>query len=461
MAGNFNISNSDWDLSFLHHSIHTSDLLIIANSFDLDLSTPINPGPTRFADNNNGSNSVIDLMFINPLNSGFNNHQILQDKRLPSDHVPLFIELQITPANIEEKRRSIKSGSDEEVNYHLFIISQFANLPDYTLSAVNELEDFTNKISSIFDEVWVCFSKEIRVTKRSKEWWNHNCTNFLKAYRTSDQLEDWKAFKCTIKSTKQTFFEEKIQEIASSNKRPWNLMNWIKHKNLPTAEAISFNNQACISLDLLWQALHLSYNSANNRPINPNILEEVDISPHVEWPPLTQYKFIEAIAKCSNSSTSSPDHVSWSTLKLLVRDKKGLSHIIWLANACINLSYWPSHFKESTSVIIPKLQKLSYDLPKAFRPIVLLNTLGKLIEKVIGHRIQHHAVANNFIHPNQLGGIHQRSTADAGTYLTHIIHAGWIKGLQTSVVTFDITQFFPLLNHDFLSACITKAGFDN
>jgi len=99
MAGNFNIRDGDWDPSFPHHSIHTSDLLIIADLFDLDLSTPINPGPTRFADNNNSSNSVIDLMFINPLNSGFNNHQILQNKRLPSDHAPLFVELQITPVS--------------------------------------------------------------------------------------------------------------------------------------------------------------------------------------------------------------------------------------------------------------------------------------------------------------------------------------------------------------------------
>ena len=238
-------------------------------------------------------------------------------------------------------------------------------------------------------------------------------------------------------------------------------MNWVKQKNLPMAEAITFDNQACTSLDLLWQALHSSYNSANNRPTDLNILNELDTSPQVKWPLLSQHEFIEAIANCSNSSTPGPDHVSWGTLKLIIRDEKCLPHIVRLANACIDLSHWPNHFKESTSVIIPKPQKPSYDTPKAFCPIVLLNTLGKLIEKVIGHRIQHHTVANNFIHPNQLGGIQQRSTVDAGAYLTHIVRAGWTKNLQTSVVAFDIAQFFPLLNHDFLSACISKAGFDN
>ena len=49
-------------------------------------------------------------------------------------------------------------------------------------------------------------------------------------------------------------------------------------------------------------------------------------------------------------------------------------------------------------IIIPKPNKSLYDLPKSFRPIVLLNTLGKLIQKVIGERIQFHVIANNFIH---------------------------------------------------------------
>ena len=40
-----------------------------------------------------------------------------------------------------------------------------------------------------------------------------------------------------------------------------------------------------------------------------------------------------------------------------------------------------------TTIIIPKPNKISYDSPKLFRLIVLLNTLEKLIEKVIGDRL--------------------------------------------------------------------------
>ena len=37
---------------------------MIADSFDLVLLSPTNPGPTRFSDTAGESNSVIDLMFL-------------------------------------------------------------------------------------------------------------------------------------------------------------------------------------------------------------------------------------------------------------------------------------------------------------------------------------------------------------------------------------------------------------
>ena len=111
-------------------------------------------------------------------------------------------------------------------------------------------------------------------------------------------------------------------------------------------------------------------------------------------------------------------------------------------------------------IIIPKPNKPSYDSPKSFRPIILLNTLGKLIEKVIGERIQFHIIANDFIHLSQLGGLKFKSTIDAGIVLMHIIHLGWSKNTSTSILAFDIVQFFPSLNHQLLMQIIHKAGLD-
>jgi hypothetical protein len=110
-------------------------------------------------------------------------------------------------------------------------------------------------------------------------------------------------------------------------------------------------------------------------------------------------------------------------------------------------------------VVIPKPGKPLYDTPKSFRPIVLLNTLGKMFQKMLSNRLQFEAAEHGVLHPNQFGGVRQNSTKDTGCFLTHIIHAGWCAKLKTSVVAFDLSQFFPSINHDVLLSFLDKQGF--
>jgi len=45
-------------------------------------------------------------------------------------------------------------------------------------------------------------------------------------------------------------------------------------------------------------------------------------------------------------------------------------------------------------------------------------------------------------------------------YLTHFICTDWAKECHTSIIAFDIAQFFLSLNHDFLFLCLAKAGLN-
>ena len=237
-------------------------------------------------------------------------------------------------------------------------------------------------------------------------------------------------------------------------------MNWTKKRRLPATEVIKFNGSSCLLLDSLWNALHNSFNNALHRQVDANILNEIECKPCQPWNTFSSHEFKSAILKCSDSSAPGPDKMSWRHWKLILSNDDCLSKIINIADACINLGHWSEHFKVSTTVVIPKPNKQSYDNPKAFRPIVLLNTLSKLIKKVIAERLQFTVAANDFIHPCQLGGLKFKSTADAGIALTHIVRSGWVKGKSTSTLAFDISQFFPSLNHRLLVLILEKAGLD-
>ena len=64
ITGNFNIRDCLWDPSYPFHSSHKDTLFKIANSFHVALSKPTEILPTRYSDNTQDSNSVLDLVFL-------------------------------------------------------------------------------------------------------------------------------------------------------------------------------------------------------------------------------------------------------------------------------------------------------------------------------------------------------------------------------------------------------------
>jgi hypothetical protein len=212
-------------------------------------------------------------------------------------------------------------------------------------------------------------------------------------------------------------------------------------------------------LESLWDALHGTYNAASRQQVDLSTLNALDPLLERDWVGFSSCEMFDVLSVCLSCSTPGLDHVTWSHLKRILLDLVISGKILALADACLQVGYWPSDFKESVLVIILKLGKPSYSTTKLFQPIMLLNTLGKLIKKMISTRLQFDSIKFGVFHSNQLGGIQQWSTKDAGLFLIHLVKVGWVQGLKTSIVAFDIAQFFPSLNHEMLMAVLTWQGF--
>ena len=200
-------------------------------------------------------------------------------------------------------------------------------------------------------------------------------------------------------------------------------MNWISRCKLPAIKAIKYNDRPCLSPESLWNALHSTFNTALNCQVDLNILSKIECKATSQWYSFSKEEFNQAISKYNDSSAPGSDKLTWHHLKSIVK-QECLVNIINIADSCINLGHWPNYFKYLSTVIIPKPNKMSYDQLKSFHLIVLLNTLGKLIEKVIAEIIQFTVTSNDFIHLSQLGGLKFKSTTDASVTLTHIIRSG-------------------------------------
>ena len=121
--------------------------------------------------------------------------------------------------------------------------------------------------------------------------------------------------------------------------------------------------------------------------------------------------------------------------------------------------YHLKQWKAALIAVVPKQGQTDYSLPKNYRPIALLECLGKLLEKVITKRILHDIGAYALIPTNQFGARPHSSTIHAGLALTHDIATTHARGGCCGSLQFDIQGFFDNINHTRLVQCFHLLGF--
>ncbi|KZT09230.1 uncharacterized protein LAESUDRAFT_601234, partial [Laetiporus sulphureus 93-53] len=102
--------------------------------------------------------------------------------------------------------------------------------------------------------------------------------------------------------------------------------------------------------------------------------------------PVTPTEIGACLAETSNTSAPGFSEATWRLLKWAIQSPVG-HHFISFIAASISLGHLPPVLKRAVVVLIPKPSKPDYSLPKAYRPIALMETLSKLIEKVVAKRL--------------------------------------------------------------------------
>ena len=122
---------------------------------------------------------------------------------------------------------------------------------------------------------------------------------------------------------------------------------------------------------------------------------EADLSDihNFDYPPpeavpaaLSHEEVIRAIRKTKKDNSPGLDGIPNRVLHLIARHSP--ESVVRLFQACYKLGVHPDAFKRASTVIIRKIGKADYLNPSAYRPIALLNTLGKALKVIILNRIR-------------------------------------------------------------------------
>ena len=151
------------------------------------------------------------------------------------------------------------------------------------------------------------------------------------------------------------------------------------------------------------------------------------------------------LRKTSNTSAPGLSGISYQALKWAWNLESDL--ILYILKWSLRLGVHHEDWKKVVMVIIPKSNKPSYSVPKAYRPIQLLECLGKLLEKIVAKRMMFDCSHFNLIPPEQFGGVSGASCVDAGLSIVHDIEGALNRTLTASLLTIDVKGFFDSINH--------------
>lgn len=143
------------------------------------------------------------------------------------------------------------------------------------------------------------------------------------------------------------------------------------------------------------------------------------------------------VKKLNNRSAPGLDGINHKTLKML--NKMHPSLLPATINACMRWSTFPNAWKEGKVVLIPKPSgdPLSAD---SYRPLTMLPTLGKLLEKCMASRIS--AIAEPTIHARQYGFRKGRSCEDCVLSATKSIEKMRKSSKAMAIISLDIKGAF-------------------
>nr|AEB91360.1 unknown [Verticillium dahliae VdLs.17] len=112
--------------------------------------------------------------------------------------------------------------------------------------------------------------------------------------------------------------------------------------------------------------------------------------------------------------------------------------VLAIFRASLEEGVLPDQWRHAKIIPLKKPGKGDYTIAKAWRPISLLATLGKVLESVVAERISHAVETHGLLPTNHFGARKQRSAEQALVLLQEQIYAAWRNRWVVSLVSFDV-----------------------
>ena len=304
-----------------------------------------------------------------------------------------------------------------------------------------------------------------RVKQNAKPaWLNDEIESAIKhrdkLLATTGKDENFRKQRNKITSLKRTAKKKFFGELIASRKDSksiWKAINMLSGKS-----SIATTHSTQLSVDCL--NTHFS-NIANKTVLNDRSKENdlsllsdychsKSIKSKLNFEFLSVHEVYKELCSLKQSNTRGIDTLDGKILKIAAPIIS--EHLTYIYNLCIEKRHYPQAFKDAK--VIPVFKSGDPNDPTNYRPISILSTLSKPLEKHLKTKLHSHFNKYNLFHPNQSGFREKHSCHTALTNLVEKWHENINNDQLTGVIFLDFQKAFDVIDHTLLSRKLNLYG---
>ena len=427
MTGDFNSHHPMWNPpQYTRHDEEADKLIDLATDLSLNLLIP--PGTVTYPN----ANTAIDLVWANDtattrmLKCG-----IALNHDQGSDHLPVETLLTSEIQQLPETPSFNYNKTDWE-QFNKVLQQQLPHVPQQrTLWSPTAIDRYTEQLTNALRRAIEQTTPHKKPSPHSKRWWTPELTNlrrqanrlrnfYRRTHNSIDKaawMEKAKDYGEGIDKAKRTKWREYVEN--ADGKSIWQIKKYAANlamsSLIPTLDGQAVTHED--KVDTLTKAFFPHPPPADLK----DIALTKDYPPLVPYGPFITIKQIQAaVQRAAPKKAPGPDGIPNKVIRQALPHIE--HHLQALMQASLDMGYFPKAFRTSTTIVLRKPAKPDYTKSKAYRPIALENTLGKILESVIATVLSYITETHELLPKGHYGARPGRSSEDAMLFLSESIH---------------------------------------
>jgi ribonuclease HI len=471
--GDFNLHHRFWGGSRVQREEQEAkDLLEIMEN--LDMTSMLEPGTITYEEGD--GRSTIDLCWTTlGMVDRVIKSTVDRDMDHDSDHLPISILLDVRVNLMETKLKRRWKNLDTEKFCEVLRHSLPPRRRPRTKAALDKYtRELVDAITRAADEVL----PPKRHSPKAREGWDNTCTEALaetkrlrRVYTRRPTTATWELYRearnrktRVIRKALRQAHRDRVELAARSPESLWRIAKWARNReNQPPSvtptiicpntgeEAVRPEEKANMLRDTFFP-----------KPPEADLsdMENAEYHDQISMPDITEKEVLDAVQAAAPLKAPGPDGIPNKVLQAASSILVG--HLATVMNQSLKLRYCPAHFRNSTTVVLRKQGKDNYTTPKAYRPIALLNTIGKVMDAIIARRLSYLVERFHVIPRLHMGGRKLRSVEHALHNVVQRVYEAWNtgQGQVLSLLLLDVSGAFDNVSHKRLLHNLRKRRVD-